>query len=31
MRVIISMEGKSLKDELLEHFNFSVELVKKSL
>ena len=25
MRFIISMEGKSLKDELLEHFNFSVD------
>ena len=25
MRFIISMEGKSLKDELLEHFNFSEE------
>lgn len=25
MRFIISMEGRSLKDELLEHFNFSVE------
>ena len=25
VRFIISMEGKSLKDELLEHFNFSVD------
>ena len=25
LRFIISMEGKSLKDELLEHFNFSVD------
>ena len=25
MRFIICMEGKSLKDELLEHFNFSVD------
>ena len=25
IRFIISMEGKSLKDELLKHFNFSIE------
>ena len=25
LRFIISMEGKSLKDELLEHFNFSID------
>ena len=25
VRFIITMEGKSLKDELLEHFNFSTE------
>ena len=27
LRFIISMEGKSLKDELLEHFNFSVDTI----
>ena len=27
MRFIISMEGKSLKDELLEHFNFNVDII----
>ena len=26
MRFVISMEGKSLKDELLEYFNFSVDM-----
>jgi len=29
MRFIISMEGKSLKDELLEQFNFSVDMVRE--
>ena len=27
LRFIISMEGKSLKDELLEHFNFSLDTI----
>ena len=27
MKFIISMEGKSLKDELLEHFNFNVDII----
>ena len=30
MRFIISMEGKSLKDELLEYFNFSVDIPTNS-